>query len=850
MSGTTITSSTSLSTSLVLSKGETLSVQAGVTVQGGAYNASYLIGAPSTASGVAVDNSGALLGNNSLATNESAISLGDGGMVSNAATGSIEGNASGIVAAGGVLNVYNRGVISGILDSGIQASTATIVNAASADISGTMYGISAASLSLVNMGEVDSAGGTAVEAIAGTVNNYGAIQGGMDGVNLSGGGEVVNDGGMITGLAGDGVAMQAGTVINESSSSGILGAMTGVAIAGPGSLVNQGIVGGSTDGAALGSGTVINTGTLVGLSTGVSVSGPGYVMNSGLLGGIDHGVALASGTVVNQGLLAAGNGSAVSLAAGGTVVNGGTLASLYGDGVKLGTQGGMVINSGYLAGGENGVASAGGLTLTNTGTLLGYDISGLQQMAPVVASGLVGAVGPVNGLSGGMTLSNMDNDPSSQSGGQGNSIFGLEHDNLQKLQSVAPGFDDNAVSVAGSVSLTNSGLIESAGGAGVYVDAQGASMLDIANAAGGTIAGINGIDVIGTPSAGTVFTLVNAGTIEALPSNMIMSENGYGGLGGSNGGWGNGDGGDGGDGVTVFSAGMMGGAGGGSGGDGGMGGAGGMGGPGMPPGPGMDQQGFEGIAVLDTGSPAQVIIDPTGTFEGAVIAADTSAMNSITLASGSQEGTIVNLGTFYGFQNLYVQNGATWTIEDNLGNGTPVISIGGGGADLTLDQNVAPQVTVNLAPAGTLTLADLDGGRQDPRQFKGEIGTVGYGSEIDFSNLPYDTSDTLTVDLSGKNPHLVLTATGMTSGPHPHPYTENITINLDPSVNYNGDNFHLVPGAGNTEAIETSICFASGTHLLTPRGEVAVECLGVGDEVVTVSGNKREKDKKKEKLII
>jgi hypothetical protein len=43
----------------------------------------------------------------------------------------------------------------------------------------------------------------------------------------------------------------------------------------------------------------------------------------------------------------------------------------------------------------------------------------------------------------------------------------------------------------------------------------------------------------------------------------------------------------------------------------------------------------------------------------------------------------------------------------------------------------------------------------------------------------------------------------------------------------------------NTTATAAPVCFAAGTQILTPRGEVTVETLEIGDEVVTASGAHR-----------
>jgi len=71
-----------------------------------------------------------------------------------------------------------------------------------------------------------------------------------------------------------------------------------------------------------------------------------------------------------------------------------------------------------------------------------------------------------------------------------------------------------------------------------------------------------------------------------------------------------------------------------------------------------------------------------------------------------------------------------------------------------------------------------------------------------------------------------------------------IVANLSFSGDYTEDNFKLFPGgSGGTDialaVLPVAPCFARGTRIATPRGEVAVEDLGIGDRVLTASGEAR-----------
>jgi hypothetical protein len=64
--------------------------------------------------------------------------------------------------------------------------------------------------------------------------------------------------------------------------------------------------------------------------------------------------------------------------------------------------------------------------------------------------------------------------------------------------------------------------------------------------------------------------------------------------------------------------------------------------------------------------------------------------------------------------------------------------------------------------------------------------------------------------------------------------TDLATLDLDPSVQYGA--FNLMEGEGDQLEVMNLPCFAVGTRLLTDRGAVAVEALGIGDHVLTADG--------------
>jgi Hint domain len=65
-------------------------------------------------------------------------------------------------------------------------------------------------------------------------------------------------------------------------------------------------------------------------------------------------------------------------------------------------------------------------------------------------------------------------------------------------------------------------------------------------------------------------------------------------------------------------------------------------------------------------------------------------------------------------------------------------------------------------------------------------------------------------------------------------------LQLDPSQDFTGDYFHINPlGSGTVVTEDNNPCYCAGTLIATVRGEVPVEELAIGDEVLTLSGEAR-----------
>jgi hypothetical protein len=115
----------------------------------------------------------------------------------------------------------------------------------------------------------------------------------------------------------------------------------------------------------------------------------------------------------------------------------------------------------------------------------------------------------------------------------------------------------------------------------------------------------------------------------------------------------------------------------------------------------------------------------------------------------------------------------------------------------------------------------------DTPDMKGTISGFSRGDEIILSDVAYDPHGSVNL-LHGNV--LEVTENGVTHD-----------IQLDPSQNFVGDYFHLQqdPTAGTDIVENTTPCYCRGTRIATLGGEMRVEELKIGDEVMTRSGTVR-----------
>ncbi len=219
-------------------------------------------------------------------------------------------------------------------------------------------------LSITSTGRVTSTGGAdGIDGGSGTVwtiANSGTVSAATGfGIYLSGIGTVTS-GGVITG--NDGVILGSGGSLSNSGSIGATGARGSGAWTGAGVLINHA------------PGTVTNSGTITGPGYGASVDFGGLVTNTGLIiggeDGVRTGAASGTGTVVNSGTIIATADDGIGLLSGGTVSNaaGGLITdqNTVGAGIYFGRSGiGTLTNSGRITGPDYAVDIAGGGGVTN-----------------------------------------------------------------------------------------------------------------------------------------------------------------------------------------------------------------------------------------------------------------------------------------------------------------------------------------------------------------------------------------------------------------------------------------------------------------------------------------------------
>jgi hypothetical protein len=285
----------------------------------------------------AVVNSGNLVG----FTN--GVSVGAGGSATNTVTGTITATApatvdftTGVAFLGGTANVSNSGMISGRVGVSL-AGGGIIVNNASGTIQGIITGAPS------SWGIADFNFSSAPDK----VTNSGIISGSDDGIDLNGGGQVINEAGaLITSTNTNRAAVTLAGTTEEVTNAGTISGNGGIYFASGGSVSN------------VSGGRIQGTGANSASNYGIFSDGPVNVINSGTISGSSGVVLRAGGSITNN--------------ATGSINAPAPTVGFFTQGVLVSGSDVNITNAGLISG-ENGIVFNAGGTVTNTtgGTIQG-----------------------------------------------------------------------------------------------------------------------------------------------------------------------------------------------------------------------------------------------------------------------------------------------------------------------------------------------------------------------------------------------------------------------------------------------------------------------------------------------
>jgi len=587
-------------------------------------------------------------------------------------------------------------------------------------------------------------------------------------------------------------------------------------------------------------GTVTNSGSIEAQAGsapgyGVNLRAGGSVTNAtgGTITGYAAGVYVyrtSSGTVVNYGSIAGGNLAAVNLGMGGQVTNhlGGTITGYnFGFGVGIFEQPGTVDNFGFIAGSfmsAVNVNNGGAVTNESSGTIVGYSYQGVAADGVAIYGVAAGTVTNFGGITSSLA----------------NGIYvEIEGQVTNQQGATVVGQNDGVLLGADGGTLVNDGFIAGSGATygGVTLKSGG----QITNQSSGTITGYLGADGIrvalgpfGDSYAVAAATVTNSGSITSNTATAIELASG-----GT---------------VTNLTGGIISGA--------------------------VDGVDFGTIAstLINAGEITaavdavkfsasfanRLVVDPGASFSGTVDGGNVigaARVSTLELAAAATAGTLTSFGTqFIDFAQITIDAAASWTLAsaNYFAAGTTLTNAG----TLTVSSttvvdagSVINDGSIVMDPS-RLTLVDLTGTGEVFIGADGSLvtqGTVTGGETIDFAShsgwlsvLPADFSGEIAGFFSGDTIDL----TGITDASSPSIINGNtlqiedggnppILLTLDPNQDYTGVTFTIDTDSSSNhyDTVTTDLaCFAAGTRIDTPGGEVAIEDLKAGDPVVICPG--------------
>ena len=226
----------------------------------------------------------------------------------------------------------------------------------------------------------------------------------------------------------------------------------------------------------------------------------------------------------------------------------------------------------------------------------------------------------------------------------------------------------------------------------------------------------------------------------------------------------------------------------------------------------------------------ELILDPGQVLKGVATA---SGSGNFILLGGTGAGTLANPSNYHGFTLVSVATGADWQI----GTSSSAVSIAGVS---TIDVNS----TLNVVGSLTGTTIDMEGdgagsalvlnGTSSGLHFYNEVTDFGATDSIVITNFDLPAGQDIVYDYANGTLSVTPEGVGLTdqfalSGP-------NGNLNNSDGVVASGQpsgQFKFTTLSNGDLVISDLPCFAAGTRILTPNGEVAVEDLEAGDAVLT-----------------
>ncbi|WP_157692352.1 Hint domain-containing protein [Granulibacter bethesdensis] len=837
------------------------------------------------------DNSNLLNNAGRITSSNSAVWMG-GGSIANAASAVLSGSTVGIafVSASGTGVVNNSGSITGG-NIGISAAGSLIVtNLAGGTISGSVQAITGASgANINNSGLIDgfvtinNGGVNLINNAGGTIQSNGAGWG----IILQGNTNVVNNSGLLRANSDALHTYNLATLYNSgtiiSLNTGTLGAAGAfLDTSGAANYVSNSsgaTIQGSWAGLGMNTGTVVNAGTLnaIGSSNGKgvvfqNVDASNLLTNSGLITSASTGVVMGAGSIQNVGASAIIVGNSIGVQFTGTTLaqsilnSGGTIkGGVFG----ISAAGNANITNqvgGYISGGSTGIVSVLAGTVANYGTVIGssgpaiaLQGSGANLLKLGVSSQITGSV--TANSAGTNTLELLSGASAGTISGIGTQYLGFQN---ATVDAGATWSFTGSNAIVSSNILTNSGTINNTGTlTGVVTMTSGAALTNAAGAyidnrtflspaivsRGSSVNIVNIGQILGAQSQGALIalgassTLNNIGLIQGSGANAIIVTAGINASIANNGtiianqtsntaiqmvsgtfnnagllrsdyAYSNGVSASGI--ATVLNSGIISAA-------------------------GAFGQAIAlaaGGTVINTGSvAAQVVAGVTrtainfgaGNSRLAMTSGSSIAGNVVAAGSGNVlelDGagtTLSGFGAKYtGFQTINVK-GDGWVLGDTLTNTNILMQTTG---TLTVSQTLDSSNTITL---GGTSSAGVGSGNiiisTPGTALAATVSDFGNGESITLAGLAYQASDV--VDVVGTALILSHVASDGTK-------TQYYSIRLDPSAH--DQNYKMrqaSSGNGVTVYDDGTPCYVHGTLILTDRGEVPVEDLKIGDNVIT-----------------